>query len=149
MNKTTTTTSSLQMTRIIPAAIEEVFEAWTNPEILSRWSAPEGIEHISYDVDLRVGGAYTLVMKTPEGQLHTAVGTYKEINAPHRLVYTWDWVEEDYHMGIETVVTVELSAIGEHTEVLLTHELFPAEEAVQGHSEGWTSCLNRLEGLFG
>ena len=34
------------------------------------------------------------------------------------------------------------------TEVVLTHELFPDAELAGKHKEGWTSCLNRLEGLF-
>lgn len=148
MNETRTTETTLHITRIIPAPVEKVWDAWTRPELLAKWSAPEGVEHISYDVDLRVGGAYTLVMRTPEGGQHTAVGTYTEIDAPHRLVYTWDWVEEDYRMGVDTIVTVELRPAGEATEVILTHDLFPAAEATQGHNEGWTSCLNRLEGIF-
>jgi uncharacterized protein YndB with AHSA1/START domain len=148
MNQTETTATSLRISRIIPAPIEKVFEAWTKPEILSKWAAPEGINHITYDVDLRVGGAYTLVMRSDEGELHTAVGEYREIDRPHRLVYTWDWKEDGYRMDVETLVTVEMKSVGDATEVLLTHELFPAEEAVAGHGEGWTSCLNRLEGIF-
>ena len=148
MSETRTTETTLHITRIIPAPVEKVWDAWTRPELLAKWSAPEGVEHIAYDVDLRVGGAYTLVMRTPEGGTHTAVGTYREIDAPHRLVYTWDWVEEDYRMGVDTIVTVELRPAGEATEVILTHDLFPAPEATQGHNEGWTSCLNRLEGIF-
>jgi len=145
---TTATATSLHITRIIPAPIDKVFDAWTRPEILAKWSAPEGIEHITYDVDLRVGGAYRLVMRNPEGGEHTAIGTYVEIDRPNKLAYTWDWVEEEYHMDVDTLVTVEFNAVGETTEIVLTHERFPAEEAVQGHNEGWTSCLNRLEQLF-
>ena len=148
MNQTETTSTSLRITRIIPAPIEKVFDAWTRPELLSKWAAPEGINHISYEVDLKVGGAYTLVMRNDEGALHTAVGEYREINAPNRLVYTWDWVEDAYRMDVETLVTVELSRVGEATEVVLTHELLPVEDAVHGHNEGWQSCLNRLESLF-
>lgn len=148
MNQTETTATTLRISRMIPASIENVFEAWTNPDILSKWAAPEGINHISYDVDLRVGGSYTLVMRNDDGALHTAFGTYVEIDPPHRLAYTWDWKEDEYRMDVETLVTVQLKAVGNATEVLLTHERFPAEEAVAGHNEGWTSCLNRLEGLL-
>lgn len=133
---------------MIPAPVQDVFDAWTKPELLALWSAPEGIEHISYELDLRVGGSYTLKMTSPEGGFHTAHGKYLEINAPNRLVYTWDWKEDDYRMDVDTVITVEFIAVGDATEVLLTHDRFPAEEAVQGHNEGWTSCLDRLEALL-
>ena len=148
MSQTITTPTSLRISRLIPAPIDKVFEAWTTPEILAKWSAPEGIDHISYDLDLRVGGAYTLRMRSPEGHEHTAVGEYREIDPPNRLAYTWDWVEEEYRMDVETLVTVDFKAMGDATEVIISHELFPVEEAVAGHNEGWASCLNRLEMLF-
>lgn len=148
MNTVRTTETTLHITRMIPAPIQKVWDAWTRPELLARWAAPEGVEHIEYEVDLRVGGAYTLRMQTPEGGQHTAVGVYTEVDAPNRIAYTWDWVEEDYHMGVDTLVTVEFRPAGNATEVVLTHEHFPVSEATEGHNEGWSSCLNRLEGIF-
>lgn len=68
------TKSLVRLTRIINADRERVFSAWTQPEQIKKWSAPE---------------------------------------------------------------------------VTILHELFPAEEARDGHEKGWTSCLNRLETLFG
>ena len=130
MNSVKTTDTSLTITRLIPASVERVYEAWTTPELLAQWAAPEGIEHISYEVDLRVGGAYT------------------EIDPPHRLAYTWDWKEDDYRMDVDTLVSVEFRSVGDATEVILTHDRFPVVDATKGHNEGWTSCLNRLEGLF-
>jgi uncharacterized protein YndB with AHSA1/START domain len=135
------------LSRIIQADRETVFRAWTEPEHLKRWSCPEGLQVADVQVDLRVGGKYRLRMEGPEGQFHTAVGVYREIERPKRLVYTWDWLEEDHKTG-ETLVTVEFNELDGSTEVVLTHELFPSSEAKQGHADGWTSCLNRLERLY-
>jgi uncharacterized protein YndB with AHSA1/START domain len=44
---------------------------------------------------------------------------------------------------------VELNDLGGSTEVVLTHERFPKAEAKEGHEQGWTSCMNRLEDMFG
>ncbi|GMQ82235.1 MAG: SRPBCC domain-containing protein [Rhodothermia bacterium] len=141
------TTSSLKLSRIINGSREEVFDAWTNPDKICQWSAPEGISIEQSDVDLREGGEYLLLMNSPENKTHTAFGTYREVKRPSRLVYTWDWKEEDNRMG-DTLVTVEFNEMGETTEVVITHELFPNDEARDGHDMGWASCLNRLEGLF-
>ena len=46
-------------------------------------------------------------------------------------------------------ITVEFNDLGDSTEVVLKHELFPDAEATANHEKGWTSCLNRLERLFG
>lgn len=139
--------TSLRLSRIIQADSETVFRAWTEPEQLKRWSCPEGLQVADVQVDLRIGGKYRLRMEGPEGQPHTAVGVYREIERPKRLVYTWDWLEEDHKLG-ETLVTVEFNELEGSTEVVLTHELFPSSEAKQGHEEGWTSCLNRLQQLY-
>ncbi|MDH3223214.1 MAG: SRPBCC domain-containing protein [Gemmatimonadota bacterium] len=140
------TGSSLRMTRLIHADRQAVWDAWTQPEQMKKWSCPQpgGVKDIA--ADFRVGGAYTLTMEV-DGNRHTAFGAYREIDAPRRLVYTWDWKEDDHAMG-ETVVIVEFEAKGDATEVVLVHEGFPAPEARAGHEEGWGACLAHFEGLF-
>ena len=82
-----------------------------------------------------------------DGNSHTAFGTYREVEEPRRLVYTWDWREESDAMG-ETVVTVEFNEVDGGTEVVLVHEGFPAVEAKEGHDQGWALCLSHFEALF-
>lgn len=143
----TTTDTAIRVSRLIKADPATVFEAWTRPEQLRQWSAPEGMDVDPVDVDLRVGGAYRICMKNPDGSAHTAFGVYREIEPPRRLSYTWAW-EEAGDEASETLVTVEFHDRGGSTEVILTHELFPDTETAGKHEQGWTSCLNRLEKLF-
>lgn len=143
----TQTGTSLRVSRVIKADPDAVFRAWTEPEQLRQWSAPEGTTLQTAEVDLAVGGRYHLQMRSAEGQEHNAVGTYREIDRPHRLVYTWSWEEEEYDVG-ETLVTVEFNDLGGSTEVVITHERFPTSQARDDHEQGWTSCLNRLESVF-
>jgi uncharacterized protein YndB with AHSA1/START domain len=94
------------------------------------------------DVDLTVGGRYRLRMKTGEDQYHTAVGEYREISAPNRLVYSWGWEEiPDAH---ESLVTVTFNALGDSTEVVISHDRFPDEKTAKDHEMGWSSCLDKL-----
>ncbi len=97
-------------------------------------------------VDLTVGGRYHIRMSSDEGE-HNAVGVYREVTRPTRLVYTWSWEEKDHDVG-ETLVTVEFNAQGDDTEVVVLHEGFPAAEARDGHEQGWTSCLSKFAELF-
>lgn len=144
---TVETDTSLQVSRRIRADAETVFRAWTDPEELRQWSCPEGATVEDAQVDLRVGGKYRVRMKGSEGEIHTAVGVYRAIEPARRLVYTWDWEEDDHKIG-ESLVTVEFKKRGDATEVILTHERFPNGEATKAHEKGWTSCLNRLETRF-
>jgi uncharacterized protein YndB with AHSA1/START domain len=143
----TDTQTSVRISRVINADPKTLFRAWTEPEQLKRWSCPEGTTLAEVAVDLTVGGRYRLRMEAPDGTVHTAVGVYREIEAPRRLVYTWGWEEEDYDVG-ETLVTVDFHDRGGASEVVLTHELFPNAEATAQHTEGWTSCFNRLDGML-
>lgn len=137
----------VELRRTIKAPREKVFEAWTQPEQMKRWACPEGVTLESVESDPRPGGTYRLAMRGEEGERHTAHGSYRVVEPPARLVYTWDWEEEDQAMG-ETVVTVEFLVVDEGTEVVLVHRGFPAPEAAGGHEEGWGSCLNKLQALF-
>lgn len=143
----TDTGTALEITRLIKADVETVFRAWTDPEQMIRWSCPEGVRLDGVEVDLRVGGRYKLLMVDPEGQEYTAVGEYREVDAPRRLVYTWDWLQEEHAVG-DTLVTVQFNDLEGSTEVVLGHERFPSTEAKDGHEDGWGSCLTRLQGLF-
>jgi len=143
----TDTSTSLRISRVLPADREAVFRAWTEADRLKQWAAPEGFSVAATEVDLTVGGRYRIQMQSPDGEYHTAVGVYRKIERPARLCYTWQWEEGGRDAG-ETLVTVEFNDIGGSTEIVLTHELFPTSDAKEAHEQGWTSCLNRIETMF-
>jgi uncharacterized protein YndB with AHSA1/START domain len=140
----TDTGTFLRVARLVNATPDRVFRAWTDPADLVHWSSPEGVEVDDVQVDLTVGGRYRIRMRDPQGKTFTAFGVYREIDRPHRLVYTWDWEDTDHPVG-ETIVTVAFTAAGTATEVVLTHERFPDTGQKDGHEQGWVSCLSRLE----
>jgi uncharacterized protein YndB with AHSA1/START domain len=141
-----TDSTTLRLERTYDATAEEVFDAWTNPEVLRRWwmvdetrSAPEA------DVDLRVGGSYRLSMESPgTGARSTVRGVYREVARPERLVYTWAWEEQDGSTGHESTVTVSFVQEGERTTVVVDHTGLPDEASRERHGEGWQACLRIL-----
>lgn len=140
------TAGVVRVTRVIRADRRRVWDAWTQPEHMKHWACPVPGGFRGVSCDLRVGGAFELRMEI-DGKPHTAFGTYREVVEPSRLVYSWDWREEDSAMG-ETLVTVEFSDIDGGTEVSVLHEGFPVAEARDGHEEGWTACLANFQALF-
>lgn len=142
----TATTNSLVVSQTIRADAERLFRAWTDPEELKHWWRMEetGWVFAGASIDLRVGGRYRLEMTNPEGKTHVAVGVYREIQRPTRLVFTWDWEEESMRVG-ETLVTVEFKGTGKQTEVVLTHERFADPARVARHEQGWGQMLRMLD----
>jgi uncharacterized protein YndB with AHSA1/START domain len=127
----------------IEAPRERVFEAWTQAEELRRWFSPGPMTTRVAEVDLRVGGRYRVIMRAPDGAEHTVSGVYRSIDPPGRLVFTWRW--EDQPDPVETVVTIELTARGTSTELLLRHEGHPNAKERESHEHGWNGCLDKLE----
>lgn len=138
---------SLRVSRTIRADAETLFRAWTDPNELKHWwrMKEDGWAFAGATIDLRIGGAYRLGMTDPDGKTHVAVGIYREIQRPRRLVFTWEWDDPASRVG-DTVVTVEFKDVGrDGTEVLLIHERFADAGRVGRHRQGWTDLLVLLE----
>jgi uncharacterized protein YndB with AHSA1/START domain len=133
---------TLEIRRTFAAPRERVFNAWTRSEELRKWFAPGPLTTAVADVDLRVGGRYRITMRTPEGKEHVVTGTYRVIDPPKRLVYTWRW--EDKPSAGDSVVTIEFNDRGRSTEVVLRHEGLPNEKEIADHEQGWNGCLDKL-----
>jgi uncharacterized protein YndB with AHSA1/START domain len=141
--------TTLRLERTMEAPAQDVFDAWTNPEVLRRWWSPDPKGRVPVaDVDLRVGGAYRIAMETPDGTRHTVQGEYREVRPPERLVYTWAWVEEDGSPGHVSTVTVSFREEGARTTVILEHSDLPSAESRERHAAGWSACLGNLARVF-
>jgi len=134
--------TSLVISRTYPASVERVFKAWTDANQLGQWFAPTDDYTTKANVDLRVGHEYRITITHKGGNVHTILGTYRLIQPPSKLVYTWRW--EGGPMA-DTLVTVDFAPEGDATKVTITHEQFTNTEDRDKHNEGWNGCLNRLQ----
>jgi uncharacterized protein YndB with AHSA1/START domain len=135
----------LQLRRTYQASPEELFAAWTTPEALKRWHAPNDLTVVLAEVDLREGGRYRIHMQEPgDGAMHKVGGTYRVVDPPRKLVYTWRWEGEP----VETEVTLEFLPKERGTELVLTHRGFVNDDARGHHEQGWTAIMTRLAGEY-
>ncbi len=133
----------IMMTRTFSAPRELVWKAWTDGEIMSRWSAPHGFTIHDGQQDVRPGGAWRCGMRAPDGADHWVSGVYREVSAPERLVLTHAW-EEGGKRGQETLVTVTLEAVGEKTRMTFVQTGFASTASRDGHEVGWSEAFERL-----
>ena len=138
--------TTLRIERTIDARAEDVFDAWTNPEVLRRWWTvdPAGMTPVA-EVDLRVGGAYRLTMQDSGGDMHTVRGEYRRIDRPGLLVYTWAWEQADGEPGHESTVTVRFSPRGDRTVVEIEHTGLESIDSRDRHGIGWKGSLDSLQ----
>lgn len=134
--------------RMIDGPVEAVFRAWTEPHTLALWWGPPNFTTPVAELDVRPGGSYRLVMRSPDGATELRVGgVYREVDPPRRLVFSWRW-EGGVPDDMESLVTVELTPQGDRTELVLTHGGFADEVAGRPYADGWVGSLPKLDALF-
>jgi uncharacterized protein YndB with AHSA1/START domain len=101
-------------------------------------------------MDLRVGGKFRIQMKKPGGEYFTAVGEFREVKTPERVVYTWDWEKDGSGTefgevdGTPSLITVEFLKRGKQTEFVMTHTRFATVESRDNHAGGWSRAVDSL-----
>ena len=135
------TKPSLTLKRRYNASPEKVFSAWTDATKLGRWFCPQGCEPLLAESDARIGGRYRIVVRAQNGEEHDVSGTFREVVADRRLVFTWAWRTTPER---ESLVTIDLKPDGDGTMLTLIHERFFDEAARDRHQAGWGAILDRI-----
>ena len=140
-----TTGQTVRLRRRIRATPEQIFELWTRPDLMARWMSPfPGTVQCQATCDPRPGGAFSLVMTSADSR-REVTGTYVQIDRPNKLVFTWSGPLTN---NIVTLVTVELTPLGDETDLVLTHEQIPTPSIFEGHTKGWGHILDHLAEAF-
>ncbi|WP_439591218.1 SRPBCC family protein [Microbacterium sp.] len=146
------------VTRTFPVPRAEVFRAWTVPSELEWFLNPEQPRPAQpIEVDLRVGGAWTLPMVIDEDTRYTTGGIYLEIVPDERLVFAWGaedgWPELDRSdLRAGPVATIVFEDVDEEsssaTMTLALPDDMPDDEVEQwlakGIGTGWRMTVERL-----
>ncbi len=137
---------TVNVEKTIHVSIEKAFDAWLDPEMLSRFMTPmPGMPESEVENDARVGGSFTIIMHAG-GQKLPHTGTYLEIDRPNKLVFTWG----SERSLDDSTVTLNFARIDDNTTTIsLTHVKFIDEEARSDHEGGWTNILDKLGEIMG
>ena len=138
----------VEITRTFAVPREQVFRAWTEAARLMQWFAPKGFAVVSCDAAPGAGGAFRVCLRSPQGLDYWVRGTYREVEAPERLLLAC--IAED-HAGVprlEERVEVRLEARGDATELHLrasARGLNPEADAMVRAMPGvWAQTIDAL-----
>ena len=134
---------SVRIERTFAASAEDVFDAWTSPEVMRRWfhCAPDWDTPVA-EVDLRVGGIVRVVMRKPDGSEAHAQGQYTVIDRPRRLVMTWTFDDDPSNLQLIELSFSESDGV---TTVLMINSGISTDERRDAQDEGWRGCFDELE----
>jgi uncharacterized protein YndB with AHSA1/START domain len=136
----------LTLTRVLDAPREMVWRAWTDPDQLSRWWGPEGmdtpVETITLDV--RPGGDFRATMVAADGSEYPSEMAYREVVEGERLVFGWG-----PQRGVGSgEVTVDFVDRGELTELRFHWSGYATDEMYDAQEMGFASQLDKLDALL-
>ena len=138
-----TNSTTLNVRRFIAAPRARVFAAFTNPDDYAQWIGPGPCKCVRLKLDAHTGGKFEVRMKTFDGSEVDLRGEYLEVRAPERLVFTWQWIGEDWDKTVSQV-TVDFFELDGGTDVQLTHERLPSATSRDHHAQGWSGSFDKL-----
>lgn len=154
------TAQEVRITHVFDAGRERVFRAWTDPAQLEKWYAPHGCTIIFKTLDVRKGGSFHSCLWNPQYGNCWCKGTYLDVQAPEKLVYTMEVTDEqgrdvnpadagmDPDWPAVTTVTVTFHETNGKTEVHLYQTVPETLAKKTGAHPGWIKMLERLGESF-
>ncbi len=142
--------TEIEITRVFDAPAGTVFQAFTIPELVKQWWADPADEWLVCDIDLRPGGRWRWVFR--HGQAEVGFhGEYREVSAPHRLVYTelFEMPRAPLPEDTSPLATLSLTE-RDGTTIMTLRSQYPSAELrdlvlASGMEEGMQQSYNRLD----
>jgi uncharacterized protein YndB with AHSA1/START domain len=141
----------LVIARTFRAPRDAAFRAWSSADQLKQWFCPAGFTVPEAQVEFRVGGAFNICMRSPQGTNHWTRGHYSEIVPQDRLVIDMNVAGDNGATLFDshTVVAFSDADGGTRIEVTQSYVVFDpvAEFMIKGAPMGWSQTLDRLAQL--
>ena len=138
------------MSRVFDAPRELVWKVCTDPELVPKWWGPRYLTIVVDKMDLKVGGVWRYIQKDAEGNEYAFNGVYKEVEAPERLTYTFEYEPMAGHISTETIT---FEALPDGKTRITTKTTFDTLEDLEGMLQsgmegGAVETWDRLEELL-
>jgi uncharacterized protein YndB with AHSA1/START domain len=126
----------------VAASQSQVYAAWTEPQLLTKWFVIFGYAAVSAQLE---GRQYVIKLSNGSNVAYL-VGTYREVCAPQLLSFSLYWYKQwpQPPSNMDTLVTIEFKESAVATEIFLTHELLATDDVIQRWAVEWGACLNRF-----
>ena len=141
--------SYAEVRRNLLAPPKAVFAVFAEDELVGRWLTPSPeIRLTVLQFDFREGGSYRFAYHIPGATTVIVAGSYKVIKPPSKIVFSWVIEPPDEHAGIESEVSVAITADGSGSELVIRYEKFGRVHATERHAAGWRGALDQLAELL-
>jgi uncharacterized protein YndB with AHSA1/START domain len=139
----------LVLEREIDVPVELVWKAWTTPDSVKHWFCPKPWTVVECRIDLRPGGEFYTVMRSPEGQEFPNLGCYLDIVENKRLIFT-DTLLPGFRPAPKPFFTAALELEPTKTGTRYTAYAIHGDEAARkthedmGFHQGWGTVVEQM-----
>ena len=143
----------LLITRVFDDSVDNVFDAWTDPQQVELWWGPRTFTSTMFVWEARPGGTIRLDMISPEGEVYPVYGYFHEVREPERMLFTSSaFQDENGQSQLEVVNTVIFLNYRKKTRITLqvvvirsTPEIARSLETMK---QSWRQSLDKLADLL-
>lgn len=146
-NVSTPAPDEIRITRVFDAPPEMVWKAWTTPAMLVHWFGCAAFSTETAEVDLREGGNWRVVLRTPDGEDIPSYGTYTAVKPFGHLAFTHQWEKQPVDVNPahhRTLVTVDLHEVSTGTRLEFRQTGLLSEASRDSHVGGWCDSMDAL-----
>jgi len=123
--------------------------SFAKADLVTRWLTPSPeIKLTVLQFDFREGGSYRFAYYVPGAGTVIVAGSYSLIKPPSKIVFSWVIEPPDEHAGIQSEVSVAITADGTGSELIIRHEKFGRTDAIDRHAAGWRGAVDQLTELL-
>ena len=152
---------NLVVTRVFDAPIEQVWNAWKDPELVKRWWGPDGFTAPVAKIDFREGGTSLVCMSSPQFGDNYSTWHYRKIVPVQLIEYIHNLVDKEGNkidpvsIGMpadfpqDQLNTVAFRAVGaDKTEITITEYDWTVGQMVEMSKMGLEQCLEKMAAIF-
>jgi len=148
-------TNTIHIKREFDANVELVWQAWTTPELLDQWCAPNPYRTETKTMDCREGGFWHYAIVSPEGKKHWSRYDYRKVEPQKSITELRAFSDENGMVSPDfprTKCILTFSETGGKTLVTMTEKYGDPEMfekmATDSHKRGFSSHLKNLDKLL-
>ncbi|HTE34411.1 MAG TPA: SRPBCC family protein [Chryseolinea sp.] len=138
--------NSVSLHRVLKAAPEKIYRAYTDANALATWLPPYGFVGVVHEIDPRVGGGYKMSFTNfSTGSDQSFGGKYLEMKTNEFIKHTDKF--DDPNLPGEMITSVWLKKVSVGTELKVVQENIPAAIPAEACYLGWQESLEKLAKL--
>jgi len=139
-------TGTIRLHRVLRASPEKLYRAFLDADAMAKWLPPYGYTCKVHHMEAKVGGTYKMSFTNfTTGQGHFFGGTYRELIANEKIIYTDRFDDPNLPGEMQTTVTLKKVSCG--TELAIVQEGVPEAIPPEACYLGWQESLAQLAKL--